>query len=224
MGYTADVSMFPYFKNNDPQMFVATTKSVVQKYREQLEKLKEENEKLKMKLVSLEEFKEKAFEENTASAVCESMMERIDNLEEKVEDYKQTITTHKNESLKNLQKANSYDELIMILLFGKDELLHNIDGDILSKLNDNVLETFNEVLDNNGIYYCSNEDDFADNEADIDDADMCAEFRDYEDMEDDDDIDVGDYCDWYCSNYGVNRHWLNNGFIWEKKMNLKFIN
>ena len=179
--------------------------------------LRKENETLKMKLVSLEEFKEKAFEENTASAVCETMMERIDTLEHKLEDYKQTITVHKDECLRNVRRANSYDEYIMKLVLGDGNHIENIDENIMEKIDQNELNVLLEVLENNGIYYCVDDDEFADDEADIQCADMCNQYR--QDMDEDDDesdIDIEGYCDWYCSNYGVSRHWLKEGFIWTK--------
>lgn len=228
MGYTADISMFPYFKNELKEELKETLKEKRHREYEHIEKLDEldneiikvldekktlrkENEALKMKLVSLEEFKEKAFEENTASAVVETMMERIDILEHKLEDYKQTITVHKDESLKNFRKVNSYDEYIMKLLGD----FNDIDEDVMN-INQNHLNVLLEVLENNGIYYCVGDDEFAEDEADIQCDDMCNEYRQEMDEDDDADIDVEQYCDWYCSNYGVSRHWLKQGFIWTK--------
>lgn len=243
MGYTADISMFPYFKNElkEKNLYIQdlkeqlkeTLKEKRHREYEHIEKLdelfakeakslneiyclKKENEALKMKLVSLEEFKEKAFEENTASAVVETMMERIDNLEHKLEDYKQTITVHKDECLRNVRRANSYDEYIITLLLGKDKSIENIDENVMTNIQQNQLNVLLEVLENNGIYYCVDDDEFADDEADIQCSDMCNQYRQDMDEDDDADIDVEEYCDWYCSNYGVIRHWLDNGFIWTK--------
>ena len=245
MGYTADISMFPYFKNelkekNDElkEQLKETLKMNIQiqyEHIKQLDKLddeiikvsqekktlRKENETLKMKLVSLEEFKEKAFEENTASAVCETMMERIDTLEHKLEDYKQTITVHKDECLRNVRRANSYDEYIMTLVLGnKDDstnYIENIDENIMEKIDQNELNVLLEVLENNGIYYCVDDDEFADDEADIQCADMCNQYRqDIDEDDDESDIDIEGYCDWYCDNYGVRRHWLKEGFVWTK--------
>ena len=306
MGYTADISMFPYFKNElkeeneennlidkndllemimdegfdtdlydeedfDVEIFIHNVKEHIEEEKEKDEKendelkekndelkellkesaqmmmdreyqhikkidelfakeatslneiycLKKENETLKMKLVSLEEFKEKAFEENTASAVCETMMERIDTLEHKLEDYKQTITVHKDECLRNVRRANSYDEYIMTLVLGtKDDptnYIENIDQNIMEKIDQNELNVLLEVLENNGIYYCVDDDEFANDEADIQCADMCNQYR--QDMDEDDDesdIDIEGYCEWYCDNYGVRRCWLKEGFFWIK--------
>ena len=306
MGYTADISMFPYFKNElkeeneennlidkndllemimdegfdtdlydeedfDVEIFIHNVKEHIEEEKEKDEKendelkekndelkellkesaqmmmdreyqhtkkidelitkeatslneiycLKKEKETLKMKLVSLEEFKEKAFEENTASAVCETMMERIDTLEHKLEDYKQTITVHKDECLRNVRRANSYDEYIMTLVLGtKDDptnYIENIDQNIMEKIDQNELNVLLEVLENNGIYYCVDDDEFANDEADIQCADMCNQYR--QDMDEDDDesdIDIEGYCEWYCDNYGVRRCWLKEGFFWIK--------
>tara|TARA_R110002020_G_scaffold298473_3_gene514313 strand:- start:168 stop:881 length:714 start_codon:yes stop_codon:yes gene_type:complete len=73
MGYTADVSMFPYFKKQGITYF----DKILNKEFE----LKREIEKLKMEMVSLEEFKEKAIEENSAAAVCEMFMDQIETLD-----------------------------------------------------------------------------------------------------------------------------------------------
>ena len=200
MTYTADVSMFPYFKNtkdefideNDMISKVITIKEIEnikdiayeigfvtasEEFKEKrkndeakwrntvnqntrlIERLKEcaifeinqkmREEKMKMEIVSLEEFKEKALDENTASAVCEDMMGRIDNLE-------QELVKEKNEVKVYSQSAklweHRYDTIHSEVEFIPSKLLNesnihfdNIDTD---KIMEDVMEAFFTLVSN----------------------------------------------------------------------------
>ena len=237
MSYTADVSMFPYFKNEKEQLkeeLKETLKQNIDREYQHIKNidelfakeakrlneiycLKKENETLKMKLVSLEEFKEKAFEENTASAVVETMMVRIDKLEQEENNYKNRIQQLKEGEKRSLKHYHDCEALILsIVTGGNDENFQNIDERIMKGLKQDGLDILLETLENNGIYYCSGDDDFSQGEAEIFDDEMCNQYRQDRDDDDDEDIDVEEYCNWYCDNYGVMRHWLDEGFLWTK--------
>ena len=187
------------------------------KLTEEKKTLRKENETLKMKLVSLEEFKEKAFEENTASAVVETMMVRIDKLEQEENNYKNRIQQLKEGEKRSLKHYHDCEALILSIVTGDNgNNFQNIDERIMKGLKQDELDILLETLENNGIYYCSGDDDFSQGEAEIFDDEMCNQYRQDRDDDDDEDIDVEEYCNWYCDNYGVMRHWLDEGFLWTK--------
>jgi hypothetical protein len=181
-----------------------------------------ENKYLKIDIVSLKEFKEKAENECEASAICDTFMEQIEQLKNEKEKVK-----NENDNLEKRYKTNEkhicdLEKIVVNLLCevtGRKCFEEEVDS-ISSRFQyldqDQRLDALNILEEGAGIYYCEEEWEFADDVCGMADEDNCIEYR--EDEEDEsEDIDVGDYCEWYCSNHSIRRHWVEEGGFYHTK-------
>jgi hypothetical protein len=197
MTYTADVSMFPYFKNKNGEFI-------------------DEDE-----LESLRKFKENALEENGASAVCQDMMERIEKAEEENKYLK-----YQNNSIQNRldtiekevamlpEKILQDNNIILDDINSNYRLEEDVENyfDIIARYNCHLLDFNNELVKND--IYAIDWDDFVYNHCGMDDGVNRDEFRD--DCVADEEMD-----DWNNSvaNNNFNSNWESEYVEWATNKN-----
>ena len=233
MTYTADVSMFPYFKtkiNADilqeqlklKDLEIQEQSDYIDTLIKRQEELKQQKEKLHMQNVSLKEFKEKAEDSCEAFAITETFMDKIEQLTKMKNDYKEMVEEKQN-TVEYLHKKVEYLEKLVVNVMTKGE-------DTFDKACENI----EKFIDGSDIpqqqkwamvellpYDVIDEDEYPYQVCQMDDPEVQERFvNDYnEDMEDEDTIETYDevevekFVEWYNDLEGIDTYETVSGHV-----------
>jgi len=233
MTYTADVSMFPYFKtkiNADilqeqlklKDFEIQEQSDYIDTLIKRQEELKQQKEKLHMENVSLKEFKEKAEDSCEGFAITETFMDKIEELTRIKNDYKEMVE-EKQQALDYLDNKVEHLEKLVVNVMTKGE-------DTFDKACENI----EKFIDESDIpqqqkwamvellpYDVIDEDEYPYVVCQMDDPALQQRFvNDYnEDMEDEDTIETYDevddyiFIEWYNDVEGIDIYVTNSGHI-----------
>jgi len=233
MTYTADVSMFPYFKtkiNADilqeqlklKDFEIQEQSDYIDTLIKRQEELKQQKEKLHMENVSLKEFKEKAEDSCEGFAITETFMDKIEELTRMKNDYKEMVE-EKQQTLDYLHNKVEHLEKLVVNVMTKgedtfDKACENIEKFIdESDIPQQQKWTMVELLP----YDVIDEDEYPYVVCQMDDPALQQRFvNDYnEDMEDEDTIETYDevddyiFIEWYNDVEGIDIYVTNSGHI-----------
>ena len=139
MTYTADVSMFPYFKTKinadilqeqlklkdfeiqEQSDYIDTLIERQKELKERVIEVNRQKEKLHMENVSLKEFKEKAEDSCEGFAITETFMDKIEELTRIKNDYKEMVEERQNTVEYLLNKVEHLEKLVVnVMTKGED--------------------------------------------------------------------------------------------------------